>query len=126
MNRHDPPEPVSHVLKTRKAGKLRNDVDITQHDFWVSRLVPDSPLRQTRLPELRFVDVAGNTSEPEPIAGNAVVLWHNSELFHIPRGEDFGRVGYDRDAGAAINSYAGFDLIPVNLWHKTPFLDRDN
>lgn len=124
VNRHDPPRNISYVLKTVELGRLRHPArPVTECDFWVSRLVPASGARRVLVPE-RYHDLPLNLQSPEPIDGEPVVVWHNSGVFHIPRGEDFGPVGYLSTAGAAIPSYAGFDLVPVNLWHKTPFLDR--
>ena len=123
-NRHNQQRNISYVLKTAQLGKLQSDQPVTRFDYWVSRVVPDNEDRQNRAPELKFVDLPGNISVPEQLEDEAVALWHNSGLFHIPRGEDFGEMDYFANEGAAINSYAGFDLVPVNLWHKTPFLKR--
>lgn len=124
VNRHDPPRNISYVLKTVELGRLRHAArPVTMCDFWVSRLVPSGGDRRQLVPE-GYHDLPRNLQSPEPIEDEPVVVWHNSGVFHIPRGEDFGPVGYSRTAGAAIPSYAGFDLVPVNLWHKTPFLDR--
>jgi len=120
FNRHDPPQNVSYVLKTVAAGRLRSQEGVTKFDFWVTRRIPDSPRRFA--PELKFVEVPINLQDPEPTDGRGVVVWHNSSLQHIPRGEDFGPTGYVANNGAAPLSYSGFDLLPVNLWHKTPFL----
>ena len=125
LNRHDPPRNVSYVLKTRKLGSLKTQAaPITEYDYWASRLIPDNPERRETGPELKYVDLPGNLSAPETIGDGPLVVWHNSSLFHVPRGEDFGDVNYMSDEGVAINAYAGFDLVPVNLWHKTPFLKR--
>ena len=124
MNRHEPPRHVSYVLKTVELGRLRDSSQpVTECDFWASRLVPSGPLRNLVAPET-YLDLPDVLADPEPLNEEPVVIWHNSGLFHIPRGEDFGPVGYRRGDGAALVSYAGFDLVPVNLWHKTPFLER--
>lgn len=120
LNRHDPPRNVGYVLKTVALGRLRSQEAVTNYDFWVTRRQPDNPQRFA--PELKFVEVPVNVQTPEPIDGRGVVIWHNSSLQHIPRGEDFGPTGYLANAGAAPLSYSGFDLVPVHLWHKTPFL----
>ena len=124
LNRHDPPRHISYVLKTVELGRLRaSHQPVTECDFWVSRLVPSNPRRRLVAPE-KYLDLPTNLLDPEPIEGERAVIWHNSGVFHIPRGEDFGPKGYRRKDGAAVVSYAGFDLVPVNLWHKTPFLER--
>jgi len=125
VNRHRPPRNVSYALKTVKLGSLVSiEKEVTKFDYWVSRVAPDDASRSVVAPELKFVDLPGNLKAPEPIDGKAVVIWHSSGLFHIPRGEDFGAVQYRATEGAAINSFAGFDLVPMNLWHMTPFLKR--
>jgi Copper amine oxidase, enzyme domain/Putative peptidoglycan binding domain len=130
MNRHQPPHAVGYMLKTRSLGRLRDrreDKTYTLHDFWVSRRVPDG----RPAPELRYVEVALKTARPQSIEGRSVVIWHQAALQHIPHGEDFGAGGipgqpsYDRDMGAAIAHYTGFDLVPMSLWHQTPFIVRD-
>ena len=124
MNRHDPPRHVSYVLKTVELGRLRDSSQpVTECDFWASRLVPSGAVRNLVAPET-YLDLPGVLADPEPLSGEPVVIWHNSGLLHIPRGEDFGPVGYWQRDGAAVVSYAGFDLVPVNIWHKTPFLER--
>lgn len=123
-NRHNPPRNVGYMLKPAAHGRLRGPSPISNHDFWVSRLAPDSEVRRLQGPELRYVDLPRNIEVPEPLAGKPIVVWHNSSHFHVPRGEDFGAEGYVAQAGTAINSFIGFDLVPADLWHKTPFLAR--
>lgn len=124
LNRHSPPQPVSYAIKTKMPGRLRTGRAFTANDFWVTRRVPDDPRRQARAPENRFDAVPANIANPEPLAGQPVVVWHNVALQHVPHGEDFGPVGYDASEGTAVGHPVGFDLVPVNIWHKTPFLDR--
>jgi hypothetical protein len=33
--------------------------------------------------------------------------------------------GYRSQNGVAIAAWTGFDLVPVDLWHQTPFLKRE-
>ena len=125
INRHNPPRKIAYVLKTTKVGRLRAEVPkFARFDYWVSRLVPDNPDRKSVAPILRYVDLPDSVASPESIEGQPVVIWHGAGAYHIPRGEDFGPVNYVRDDGAAIISYVGFDLQPVDLWHRTPFLAR--
>ena len=125
QNRHQPPRNVGYTLKPSRMGTLRNSSrPFTAFDFWVSRLNPDSEARAVQAPELRFIDVPQNVSSPEPIAGKAVVIWYHSSLNHIPRTEDYGAVGYRSTEGVAITAWTGFDLLPVDLWHKTPLHER--
>lgn len=124
LNRHVPPRNVGYAIKPMTHGRLRGASPITQQDFWVSRLAPDDEVRRLQGPELKYVDLPGNLAVPEPIEGKPVVVWHNASHFHVPRGEDFGEQGYVASRGTAINAFVGFDLVPVDLWHKTPFLER--
>ena len=127
LNRHDPPRHIAYVLRPVRTGTVRTRFDFTKYDFWVTRLNPDNPRRaidETGL-ELRFIDVPKNVRNPEPITGKAVAIWHTSGLNHIPRTEDFGARGYRSQDGVAIAAWTGFDLVPVDLWHQTPFLKRE-
>jgi Cu2+-containing amine oxidase len=126
LNRHDPPRNIAYVLRPVRTGTVRTRFDFTKYDFWVTRLKPDSPNRavdETGV-ELRFIDVPKNVKNAEPIDGKAVVIWHTSGLNHIPRTEDFGTRGYRSQDGVAVAAWTGFDLVPVDLWHQTPFLNR--
>jgi len=127
LNRHDPPRHIAYALRPVRTGTVRTRFDFTKYDFWVTRLKPDNPKRAVDAAglELRFVDVPKNVASPEPIDGKAVVIWHTSGLNHIPRTEDFGMRGYRSQNGVAIASWTGFDLVPVDLWHQTPFLKRE-
>jgi Cu2+-containing amine oxidase len=125
-NRHDPPRSIAYLLRPVRTGTVRTGFPFTHNDFWVTRLRPDSPARNidTAGVELRFVDVPKNVAKPEPIEGRAVAIWHQSGFNHIPRTEDFGSSGYNAFEGVAVTAWTGFDLVPVDLWHQTPFLNR--
>jgi Cu2+-containing amine oxidase len=71
-----------------------------------------------------FIDVPDNVTSPEPITDKAAVVWYTTAINHMPRTEDFGSDGYRRTAGVAIAMWTGFDLMPHDLWDKTPFLQR--
>jgi Cu2+-containing amine oxidase len=125
-NRHDPPRNIAYLLRPLRTGTVRTGFPFTHNDIWVTRLRPENPARafDNVGPELRFVDVPKNVAKPEAIEGKAVVVWHQSGLNHIPRTEDFGRSGYNAFEGVAVAAWTGFDLVPVDLWHQTPFLNR--
>lgn len=125
-NRHDPSRNVGYALKAVRTGSIRTSEAFTASDFWVSRRDPDDPNRAVQGPELKFIDVPQNVATPEPIAGKSAVVWHHASLNHIPRTEDFGAEGYLSAQGVAVNYMTGFDLVPVDLWHMTPFLNRGN
>jgi hypothetical protein len=142
-NRHDKPMPVAYMLMPMGGGIGRSQHLYTQRDFWITRVAPDNPKRRWPRGSVRYegkyielpdrIKLSRPTTLPswlkdepfvgEKTAGKAVVLWHQAGLQHIPRTEDFGAEGYDAYAGTALIHWAGFDLMPHNLWHKTPFYD---
>jgi hypothetical protein len=120
-NRADRPRPVSYTLRPVRTGSIRNKRRAyTAKDFWVSRLQPET--REGF--EHKFIDVPGNVvPSPEPIEGKAAVIWHQAGLNHIVRSEDYDDKGR-KEGGAAITAWTGFDLVPADLWHQTPFLKQ--
>ncbi|HKZ95978.1 MAG TPA: hypothetical protein VJ045_03255 [Hyphomicrobiaceae bacterium] len=124
MNRHEPPLNIAYKIVPMRSGSTRTYRDFTKFDFWISRRDPATEPRATAAPELRFVDVPDNISNPEPVEGQPVVIWHHAAVHHIPRTEDFGRVGWSARDGVAINHWTGFDLMPHNFWDKTPLFKR--
>ncbi len=124
LNRHDPPLPISYSIVPWRRGSARTTRAYTAFDFWVSRVLPDSPRRQAVAPELRFIDIPDKTGNPEPIDGESVVIWHKAGLHHIPRTEDFGPSDWFAGDGVALAMSAGFDVVPRNFWHRTPLHTR--
>lgn len=120
QNRHNPPSKVSYMLRPIGSGQLRNDQAFTQYDFWVTRVYAPRPSN----PELRFLDVPRVVRQPLQIQNQAVVIWHSVPFQHIPRTEDFGPSGNNAWDGLALTMWAGFDLMPHNLWDKTPLFKR--
>ncbi len=128
-NRHSDPKYVAYSILPRSGGNLRTfgkGEEFTEFDFWISRLVPDRADRRQRGIEYRYLLLPSYVQNPEPLDGHAVVIWHRASLLHIPRGEDFGAIGYKAQDGVALTAWGGFDLVPRDLWDKTPFLDRRN
>lgn len=124
LNRHVPPRHIGYKLMPMRMGSTRTTQPYTNFDYWVTRRMPDSPKRKASAPELTFIDVPDNVKAPEPITHKAAVLWYSSAVNHMPRTEDFGANGYSRRDGVAIAMWTGFDLMPHDLWDKTPFLQR--
>ena len=58
--------------------------------------------------------------QARPLAGQPLALWVSAALHHVPRTEDFGADGYAASQGVALAMWTGFDLMPHNLWDKTP------
>ena len=124
VNRHVPPRHVGYGLMPIRTGSARTTERYTNFDFWVTRRTPADPRRSARAPELKFIDLPENTTVPEPITHKRDVIWYSSAVSHMPRTEDFGPYGYHRREGVAIAMWTGFDLIPRDLWDKTPLLQR--
>lgn len=115
INSHDPAHPIGYELIPLRMGSGRyNGVneEFTQHDLWVTRQ-RDTPL------EIKPVNLH-SLEDGENIAGYATTLWHHTPLLHVPRDEDFGVKGTNRDEGVAITTWAGFDLKPRNFFANTP------
>lgn len=129
-SRHDPPKPTAYALVPGMPGKLRSSgrgEGATAYDIWVTRLAPDGPPERTVAgQELSYRHLPVYVQqEPLPLEGEPVAIWHGAALLHIPRGEDFGPKGYDRKDGVALTGWAGFTLVPRDLWDGTPFFKRD-
>ena len=120
MNRHEPASRISYKLVSMRSGSTRTFRPHTQYDFWVSRIPPEHADR-----ELRFREVNEYVRNPEPLEGHPLALWTATALHHIPRTEDFGAAGFNASEGVAIMMWTGFDLMPHNLWDKTPLFERD-
>jgi hypothetical protein len=120
-NRHDPAHDVAYKLISHRFGSVRTPEPHTLMDFWVTRLRPRSsvPASGSRL---RFIDLPYYFSNPPArIDGEPVAIWHSVPFLHVPRSEDFGARGYTAADGLTLTMWSGFDLMPHNLWDKTPF-----
>jgi hypothetical protein len=119
MDRHDPAHNVSYKLVSLRSGSPRTFREHTKYDFWAVLSSPSEPNRSSDR-ERRFAEIADYARNPEPLDGHAVALWTATALHHIPRTEDFGAKDYNASEGSAIMMWTGFDLMPHNLWDKTP------
>ncbi len=115
-NRHTPPHKVGYKMVPLRSGVLRNFRQYTQKDVWAALLT--DPNGSTD--RLRYLDVLNYVELARPLAGQPVAIWTTAALHHIPRTEDFGPEGYTASQGVALAMWAGFDLMPHNLWDKTP------
>jgi copper amine oxidase-like protein len=121
---HKPVPHSGYKLLSMRQGSLRTPLfPQTRWDFWVLRTTPSDPSRRLQGPELRYLDIMEYLARPEPIDGHPVAIWHSVPFQHIPRTEDFGREGYMSENGLTLTMWSGFDLIPHNLWGKTPFYE---
>jgi Cu2+-containing amine oxidase len=106
---------VGYDIIPHQYGRARSfgqDEDFLENDFWVSRAVPENSGRWW--PEVRYRDLPRFVAHRESLRGHAPVVWLNTPLTHVPRGEDFGRVGYPNHEGVAHTMWTGFTMQP--LW----------
>ena len=115
-NRHTPPHKLGYKMVPVRGGTLRNFRQYTQKDVWAALLT--APNGSTD--RLRYLDVLNYVELARPLAGQPLAIWTTAALHHIPRTEDFGPEGYTASQGVALAMWAGFDLMPHNLWDKTP------
>ena len=115
-DRHDPPHNVGYKMVPLRGGSLRNYRKYTQNDVWAALLTDPTG----SMDRLRFIDVPSYVELARPLAGQPVAIWATAALHHIPRTEDFGALGYNASQGLALAMWTGFDLMPHNLWDKTP------
>jgi hypothetical protein len=115
-DRHVPAHRIGYKMVHPRTGSARTHRPYTQRDVWATLVTgPEgSPDR------LRFIDLPSYVDDPRPLDGQPVAIWTTSAMHHVPRTEDFGPVGYDTYGGLALTMWAGFDLMPHNLWDKTP------
>ncbi len=108
------PQLTGYDLITQRIGAVRNypwKYHFANHDFWVTRKRPE----QTKYREVPLYAGRSQSLEKTP-----VTVWHNSPSLHVPRGEDYGLDGQTSASGAAITTWTGFILRPVNLFDRTP------
>ena len=102
------------VIPSARMGVVRNypwKYAFANHDFWVTRKRPEPS---------KYFEVPLYAQQSRTIDKNPVTIWHNTASLHVPRGEDYGVDGTSNYQGAAITSWTGFALRPVNLFDKTP------
>jgi hypothetical protein len=115
-DRHTPPHKIGYKMVPLRSGVLRNFRPYTQKDVWAALLT--APNGSTD--RLRYMDVLNYVDLARPLAGQPVAIWTTAALHHIPRTEDFGANGYTASQGVALAMWVGFDLMPHNLWDRTP------
>jgi hypothetical protein len=108
------PQFTAYDLIPIRLGVVRNyptKYHFANHDFWVTRQNKENT---------KYQDVPLYVTQSKPLDKSAVTIWHNAPAYHVPRGEDYGSNGASANQGAAITSWVGFMLRPVNLFDSTP------
>ncbi|MCI0683635.1 MAG: hypothetical protein L0Y71_16135 [Gemmataceae bacterium] len=117
-NRSKNPQYTGYDVIPLRTGTARNFPEryaFANHEYWVTRRRTNQPL---------FRNVPMYTSRRQSLDGWPVTVWHATAGVHIPRGEDYGIDGVSASQGAAITSWTGFTLRPVNLFDSTPLYVR--
>ncbi|MBI3410815.1 MAG: hypothetical protein HY040_20965 [Planctomycetes bacterium] len=99
-------------------GAVRNypwKYHFANHDFWVTHKASG---------QSKYRDVPLLVNNSNPLDKKALTVWHNSPAMHVPRGEDYGFDGKTAWQGAAITTWTGFMLRPVNLFDGTPLYNN--
>ena len=116
-NKHAPSHQVSYKLVSSRTGSLHTAQPFTKSDYWVTRL---SPATRPVNAELQFIEVDQYVRDHESIDNQATAIWHSVPFQHVPGTEDFGPRDYNTSEGLTLTMWSGFDLLPHNLWDKTP------
>lgn len=108
------PQFTGYDVIPQRLGAARNypaRYNFANHDYWVTRRRPN----QSLFKNVALYGIRNQTIDAEPIT-----VWHTASAVHIPRGEDYGVDGASASQGAAITSWTGFMMRPVNLFDSTP------
>lgn len=108
------PHFTAYDVIPQRMGAVRNYPDryaFANHDYWVTR---------QRAEQVKYRDVPKYAGRGESLDSGALTLWHNAPSLHVPRGEDYGADGTSANLGAAVTTWNGFILKPINLFDSTP------
>jgi hypothetical protein len=111
--------PISYDLVPMVQGIARHkDKGFTMHDFWITR--HDAPVKQFISLADYFDNLERRRLNPSSVGNTNVVLWHQSSLLHIPRGEDGNMPKSASENGQALATWSIVELRPRNVSFKTP------
>jgi Cu2+-containing amine oxidase len=96
---------TAYELVPMRSGTARHSEPFTRKDFWVTRYHPE---------ELLANDLPTYVADRQSTVYQDLVIWYTGSEHHETdsRDEDFNTVPV---------LWTGFDLIPQNLFNKTPF-----
>jgi Cu2+-containing amine oxidase len=108
---------TAYDLVPIRHGTVRNypwKYAFVNHDFWVTH---------RRGAQAKYSEVPLYATGSNPLDKTPCTIWHNAGNLHLPRAEDYGVDGVTAGHGAAITTWAGFVLKPVNLFDSTPLYE---
>ena len=96
---------TSYELQPMRSGTARHTEPLSKKDFWVTRYNPA---------EILAVNLPTYIRDRQSTVNEDLVIWYTGSEHHETdsRDEDFNTVPV---------LWTGFDLIPQNLFNKTPF-----
>jgi Cu2+-containing amine oxidase len=104
---------TAYELVPMRSGTARHNEPYTKADFWVTRYNPA---------EILAVNLPTYISDQQSTENADIVLWYTGSAHH--EGTGVGGQGdgpRDEDFNTVPVLWTGFDLIPHNLFNKTPF-----
>jgi len=105
-NGNNPPRATSYELVPLRSGTARHTEGFTKKDFWVTRYNPAQEFLADNLPD--YVRARQSTVNED------LVIWYTGSEHH----ENNSRAE-DNDTVTVL--WTGFDLVPNNLFNRTPF-----
>jgi primary-amine oxidase len=98
--------PTSYELVPMRTGTARHTEDFTNKDFWVTRYNPAQEFLADNLPDY--------VRQKQSTANQDLVIWYTGSEHHEINSRD-----EDKDTVPVL--WTGFDLVPNNLFNRTPF-----
>lgn len=97
---------TTYELVPMRSGTARHSEAFTKNDFWVTRYDPQQSLLAKNLPNY--------VANRQPTVNRDIVVWYTGSEHH----ENHSR---DEDFNTVPVLWTGFELIPNNLFDRTPF-----